>query len=243
MTKGNTTLFDEYADRYAETVNESIRFSGAKVDFFLEGKARHLVRVADQYLGNAARVKALDVGCGIGTMHPFLVDRFCRLSGIDVAEQAIAQAESANAGVDYRTYAGKQLPYDDGSFDLTFTVCVLHHVAPADWRGFAREMFRVTSPGGVATVFEHNPLNPLTRVVVNRCEFDKDAILLTASKGARLFMQAGFVDITRRYIFFTPLRGRLFAQLDLSLGWLPLGAQYYITGRRPTGDTCRPRRN
>jgi hypothetical protein len=32
-----------------------------------------------------------------------------------------------------------------------------------------RRLVRVVRPGGVAAIVEHNPLNPLTRLVVARC--------------------------------------------------------------------------
>ena len=41
-------------------------------------------------------------------------------------------------------------------------------------------MRRVVRPGGLLCIIEHNPFNPLTRLAVVRCEFDRDAVLLPA---------------------------------------------------------------
>jgi hypothetical protein len=39
-------------------------------------------------------------------------------------------------------------------------------------------------------------------------------------------------DAKRRYILFFPWKSRILAALENLLGWLPLGAQYYVTGRK-----------
>ena len=51
--------------------------------------------------------------------------------------------------------------------------------------GFVADMVRVTRPGGLVCVIEHNPLNPLTRLAVNRCPFDADAVLLRSGQLAK----------------------------------------------------------
>jgi hypothetical protein len=53
------------------------------------------------------------------------------------------------------------------------------------------EMARVTRPGGMVAIIEHNPLNPVTRHIVSRCPFDRDAVLLRCGTGARLLAGAG----------------------------------------------------
>ena len=91
------------------------------------------------------------------------------LAGVDPSEAMIEAARKANPEADYRVADGTELPFEDGSFDLAFAVCVLHHVAPPDRPAFVAELARVTRPGGLTVVFEHNPLNPLTRLAVRRC--------------------------------------------------------------------------
>ena len=66
-----------------------------------------------------------------------------------------------------------------GSFDVVFAMCVWHHIPPNQWTNFISELSRVLSQEGLLLVYEHNPLNPLTRRVVSRCAFDKDAVLLS----------------------------------------------------------------
>ena len=123
--------------------------------------------------------------------------------------------------------------YGDGSFDFCTTVCVMHHVPPKQWPAFVAEAWRVTRPGGLFAVYEHNPFNPMTRWAVWRCPFDHDAVLLRMRRVQALLKEQGFEIVTRRYLFFLPLDRPWARRFDRLLGWLPLGAQYVVCGRRP----------
>ena len=87
----------------------------------------------------------------------------------------------AHPEVGGETYVGETLPYESSAFDLSIAICVLHHVPPTQWVGFLCEMRWVVRPGGLVCLIEHNPLNPLTKLVVALCEFDRDAVLLRRS--------------------------------------------------------------
>jgi hypothetical protein len=81
-------------------------------------------------------------------------------------------------------------------------------------------------------LFEHNPLNPLTRKAVRGCKFDRDAELLGRRETARLLTEAGLFP-RRRYIEFFPRESGLLRRIEVRLGWLPLGAQYVVFAHRP----------
>ena len=90
----------------------------------------------------------------------------------------------------------------------------------------------MTRPGGVLAVIEHNPLNPLTRLAVSRCEFDDDAVLLGRRRTERLLRAARLeLHPPSRYIAFFPWRNALLAKTERALRRIPLGAQYVVTGR------------
>jgi SAM-dependent methyltransferase len=146
----------------------------------------------------------LDVGCGVGSFHPPLRGIVGCLSGIDVSASSIAQARADNPHGDYRAFDGKRFPYPSASFDLVTAICVLHHVAPSEWLGFVSEMRRVVRPGGLVCIIEHNPYNPLTRLAVMRCEFDRDAQLLGAGKTQMLMSESGLREIGARYFLLLP---------------------------------------
>jgi SAM-dependent methyltransferase len=221
-------LFDSYRGSYGDTVEESIRFSGLKHDFFMEAKAELLKRrfAAEDWLDAAKRPRALDVGCGIGTLHPYVDGLFASLDGCDISAESITRAREENPRVRYRHYTGLRLPYDDGAFDFAFAVCVVHHVPPEDWPEFFRELFRVVRRGGLACVIEHNPLNPGTRLAVLRCPFDDDAVLLRSSRTRELFFSAGFRDVSSEFFLIFPLASAITRNFERAMSGVPIGAQY-----------------
>jgi SAM-dependent methyltransferase len=175
-------------------------------------------------------VRALDVGCGLGLIHRHLGALDGRLDGIDISHDVVEEASHRNPSVRYRTYDGTTMPYADGELALVFAICVLHHVNAAAWPAFVGEMVRVTRPGGMIALIEHNPLNPLTRLVVARCAFDDDVVLVRKRRLERLLASLGTGQIESRYILFSPWQ-RL-RRLDRHLGRVPLGAQYVTYANR-----------
>jgi SAM-dependent methyltransferase len=221
-----------YQDTYREAVAESIAFSGADLDLFTRIKADLLLELAAE-VGNPDRLAFLDLGCGPGETDRFLEGRVGRLAGVDVVPGMIERARERNPWADYYVYReGDPIPCDDAAFDVCFAICVLHHVAPVRRSGIVAEMKRVCRPGGLIALFEHNPLNPLTRKAVRGCEFDRDAELLGRRETAKLLTEAGLFP-RRSYIEFFPRESGLLRRIEARLGWLPLGAQYVVFAYRP----------
>ena len=223
-----TAVFDGCAQRYSDEVQSSIDFSGLRHDFFLEAKADVLGRIMRHHFGAARPATALDIGCGIGLLHPHLTGLVETLVGVDSSAVSIARAKQANPGVAYSVTNGS-LPFRDKTFDTALTACVVHHVPPGDWHAFVGEMHRVTRKGGLICIIEHNPFNPLTQWAVSRCSFDADAVLLRAGQTARLLEDAGG-SATRTEFFLTlPSRRPFAAGIERALGRLPFGAQYIVS--------------
>ncbi len=143
----------------------------------------------------------------------------------------VERGRQANPSVTYHVGDALALPFDAQTFDVAFATTVLHHVDPEHWSSFTSELHRVLRPRGMAVIFEHNPLNPLSRRAVRRCEFDDDAVLLSSRKTRRL-MQLGHFDIVEeRYILLTPWTNGFAQRLEAAAKRLPFGAQYYVAGR------------
>jgi SAM-dependent methyltransferase len=226
------TAFDPYARVYQQEVEHSIAF--AKVDHakVTARKVEHLLALCNALVGPPAGQRLLDVGCGVGLTDGLLVDHVGSLQGIDVSQESVAQAAETNPAARYTSFDGVSFPLADGSVDLAFAICVLHHVEPDARDAFAAELRRVVRPGGIVIVFEHNPINPLTRVAVSRCEFDENVTLSRLGRTARLLVGAELRVERRAYIIFTT-SSRWSARADRLLGAVPVGAQYYIAARRP----------
>lgn len=223
-------LFDAYDKSFGAVVQSSIDFSGLPHSFFTTAKADALRNLIATRLPGMHNPDMLDVGCGVGEFHRFVRGMFGRLCGVDVSAASVAQARRSNPDVEYQAYGGETLPYDSAAFDLSIAICVLHHVPPPQWLAFMREMRRVVRPGGLVCLIEHNPVNPLTRLAVARCEFDRDAVLLRAGRTRALMADAGLRDIESCYFLMLPSAAPLARRIEYAFRRLPLGAQYVASG-------------
>jgi SAM-dependent methyltransferase len=225
------STFDEVSTGYEQQVNGAMAFSGLEVDLFARAKADRLKELAQRALGDPSSLRVLDIGCGVGAFHRHLQSTFRELHGLDVSASSIEVARKANPGCHYQVYDGQAAPYEAGAFDLVFAACVIHHVPPENWPSFVAEIKRLLRPGGMIVVFEHNPFNPLTRLVVSRCEFDEDAVLLSRGQLRSLAVKAGFSEIASRSIFTLPPISPLLVRLDSLFGQLPFGSQHELLAR------------
>lgn len=231
MTDVTAELFDWHADTYRADVERSIGFTGLDLDFFTRAKADELVGLVDRFVGSPGALSILDVGCGPGVTDELLAPRFRTLTGVDTSPEMVIQAAARNPGATYEAYDGCALPFSDDAFDVTFAICVMHHVPPPQWDAFVAEMHRVTRPGGLVLVFEHNPFNPLTRRAVDRCTFDEDAVLLSPRRVRSACDAGGGRVVASRYVLFVPGGGRRTRTAERLLGRCPLGAQYVVAAR------------
>jgi SAM-dependent methyltransferase len=231
--------FNDYVTDYSKQIEQAVPCVGAKHATFLAEKADQLISLASRHFADPGRLRVLDVGCGIGLMEQALDGRFGRLVGVDVAADAVEKANQSGLDAEFLHYNGDRLPFDDDEFDVAFACCVFHHVPLGERAALTQEMTRVVAPGGLFVIFEHNPWNPLTRLIVSRCEFDRDAILLGTRESTNLLAQAGLKQLTKRQILYFPWRTRFWKFMESLIAWLPLGAQYYVAGSKPIdNDFC-----
>lgn len=225
--------FDRLAEDYERQIEDSISFSGMEHSFFIDKKREKLVELANRQFGQTGSLAVLDLGCGLGGYHAGLEGVFGSLYGVDVSALSVEKAREKHAYVKYASYDGEHLPYPGNSFDVIYTITVMHHVPPAQWPSFVTEMYRVLKPGGLGLVFEHNPYNPATQYIVRSCEIDKDAVLLKPGKTRQLFKDAGFKNVYTHAMFSVPPKGGFLNAIDHAFGFLPFGAQYYMSATKP----------
>lgn len=226
--------FDQYSDRYEETLEQSLAGLGS-IDSALASKVQLL-----RYLFRLNRIDMvstmLDFGTGKGLLAAQL-HRFAKtVIGLDVSFDSLKCSMSRSA---LRVnYGGIRIPFRDGCIDFAVASCVFHHIAAMNRPEILKELHRVLTPGGLLLIIEHNPWNPLTRWIVNRCEFDQDAELLPLSNSVTLLRSAGFESVAGNYFFAVPPTNRALWQLDRALSRFPLGAQYWSLGRRTSHAPC-----
>lgn len=235
MSRKEFDDFDEFAKDYRLIHNESLKFSGADSDYFSEQKVEE---VRKQETEHSAVV--LDLGCGDGNSAVFFRKHFprCEYNGLDTSIKSVAVAEEKEvSGATFAHYNGFDIPFPEGCFDIVFIACVLHHIDPSQHEKFLTEGKRVLKNGGRLYIFEHNPLNPLTRRIVKNCPFDEDAILLNSTYTKKMLKRLDFRNVNVGYTIFFP-RHQFFnriIRLEKYLKWLPIGGQYYAKGIKKTG--------
>ncbi len=225
--------FDKFADEYRQLHAANIRLSGEQPEYFAEYK---IADIAAELARDAAAARtALDFGAGVGYSVPFFARHLpaTRVTCLDVSRKSLELgAAQHGAAADFRHFDGRQIPYADCTFDVALASCVFHHIPHEEHVALLAEIRRVLTPGGRLFVFEHNPLNPLTRHAVNTCVFDEHAELVLAPTMRRRARAAGFAAADVRYRIFFPHALRGLRPLESKLTWLPLGAQYYVAARK-----------
>jgi SAM-dependent methyltransferase len=224
--------FDRHAGTYEAQVQSSIAFGGRELEFFTNRKVDALDELVSRLVGDAGASSVVDIGCGLGLTDALLAPRVGSLFGVDPAVEAVGEAVQRGTGAHYSVGDARRLPYGEASFDVATAICVFHHIDQLERASVAAEMRRVVRPGGLVVIFEHNPLNPATRVAVSRCEFDAGVQLLTQGTTKRLLQAAGLEVVEVRGIIYTTFAAPWAGALDRALGSLPFGAQYYVAARR-----------
>jgi SAM-dependent methyltransferase len=228
--------FDRFADEYESQHRRNIAITGENPDFFAAYKISELLNLASDL--SALPTRILDFGSGIGNSIPFFRKFFpnALLTCADASFRSIELSRKRYPGRErYALIEDNQIPAKDNAFDVTFSACVFHHIAHEDHGYWLAEMLRVTRPGGLLLIFEHNPFNPLTVRAVNTCPFDQNAKLIRAKTLIKSISGAGWDRPEVRYHLFFPraLAGLRFAEKYLR--WFPLGAQYSARAQKPEG--------
>jgi SAM-dependent methyltransferase len=222
-------LFD-LSNEYDAMLNEGLRLSGEDKFFFLKG------RVADlqKELGIKNVSKILDFGCGIGDSTHYLSSVFtgAKVHGVDTAFNAITHARLKynQPAVSFELLNNFNA---DDEYDLCYVNGVFHHIPPHLREDALRVIYKALKPTGMLALFENNPWNPGTRLVMSRISFDKDAILLTPRETRSLLSSVGFKKIINtRFLFYFPRVLSFLRRIEPFLVKVPFGAQYYVLAQK-----------
>lgn len=219
--------FDSFAANYQDLVTQSVRITGESSDYFAAYKARYIARRAVCSQTN----KILDYGCGVGLLAGHLLRMLpgSQVDGFDVSKESIERvSEDLQRQGTFTTSLGTL----GAEYDVIVLSNVLHHVKPTDREGLIRQAGSRLALGGKLVIFEHNPINPLTRWAVSQCAFDEDAILLPNQETRGYFPQGEILLLCRDFVVFFPRWLKWFRPFEPFLHWCPLGAQYAVVAQR-----------
>jgi len=228
----NATRFDDFAISYDHALAMGLSATGEDRDFFARGR----IEVLRKHLGRMQFQPhhAMEFGCGTGSNLPLLLEMTGAKSvlGLDVSEKSIEMARgSLNSSA--MTFAHPDRYRPEARIDLAFCNGVFHHIDPAMRLSVVKYVLECLRPGGLFALWENNPWNPGTRLVMSRIPFDKDAITLTPSEGRRMLTAGGFRIVSSDYAFLFPRALRWLRPLETPLCRLPIGGQYQLLAIKP----------
>jgi len=217
-------------EHYAKMLDQGIQLSGENQFYFVEGRIRDLLTRLPS--GFKPR-RILDFGCGIGQTSSYLAELFpqAEVLGVDTAVQAIEYAREHHGGSRVRFEPLDQLN-EPGSFELAYCNGVFHHIPVAERDRAAALVYNSLAKGGRFALFENNPINPGTRMVMKRIPFDRDAVTLFPWETTRLLKKTGFQVHSPRFLFYFPKQLNSLRFAEPWLVSLPFGAQYYVLAVR-----------
>jgi trans-aconitate methyltransferase len=214
--------FDAQSEEYEAVLGAQLRFFEGESAYFAEYK----VALAREFVSTEP-ASILDFGCGVGRSIGFLKRAFPKshVVGADVSQRSLEKARQSHPDAEF--FHAQELDAAR-QFEMLFVAGVFHHI-PAEQQ--LEQMCRcagLLAPGGHLALFEHNPLNPVTRYVVHACQFDRDATLLRLHTMLRLLRAAQLRVVHWRYTLFFPAALRALRRVEPYLGWVPLGGQYAV---------------
>lgn len=227
----NKVDFDEYAENYDQILKDQLSFFSEDDKYF----AKYKISLLAKHVPETPK-RILEYGCGTGRNLAFIHEHFpdAEIFGGDISKQSVALAKEENPFA-YCFSLEEEGPYPD-HFDLVFVAGVFHHISPNERLSVMSNIYKQLKDGGVLFVFEHNPYNPITRKLVRECPFDADASLLAMSDMENLLKQANFEVKEKKFTLFIPPALKVFSVIENYLGWLPLGGQYFVQARKPSGS-------
>lgn len=225
--------FDLLADEYRVLHKENVAITGESPEYFSEYKIADLAELLNR-LG-LPTTKILDFGSGIGNSLPYFRKYFSgsEINCAEVSARSIEIAQSRFPGQENYVRIDKSIPLPEASQDVVFSACVFHHIPHEEHLYWLDELLRVTKPGGVLVIYEHNPLNPLTVRAVNTCPLDVNARLIRGRTMRQRALDGGWEDAKVAYKLFFPSFLAALRSMEHHLEWLSLGAQYRMMARRP----------
>jgi SAM-dependent methyltransferase len=224
--------FDDYAGNYDSALNQGLSLSGEPKEYFAQARVRWLAgRLSD--LGvHPSRV--LDYGCGTGGTSPELLEQLHArmVVGVDASRESLDVARTAHASARLQFETMSDLD-PSGDFEVVYCNGVFHHVEPEQRLDALGYVHRSLAAGGYFALWENNPWNPGTRLVMQRIPFDRDAKPLSARHARELLIRAGFDVLRTDFLFLFPRALSALRPLEARLVRVPAGAQYMVLCRKP----------
>jgi SAM-dependent methyltransferase len=230
--------FDRYASEYDAHLEKGIKLSGEGREFFALGR----LEAVKAFLAGAQiqPQRVLEFGCGTGANLAVIRDLWpgAEVAGVDTSRESLAVARARLSSRSVRLLSAEEwVEGAAGGFDWVFCNGVFHHIAPADQDAAVTFVRGCLRPGGLFTLFDNNPFNPGTHLVMRRIPFDRDARMINPYRLQTRLRRLGFERVSCRFLFVFPRPFSALRRLERPLERWPFGAQYGIFAFRAAQGT------
>jgi ubiquinone/menaquinone biosynthesis C-methylase UbiE len=159
-----------------EAVRSHFSETAAAVGRLSDERAERLAERVRHFLTTSGTERALDAGTGTGALAFALAPLVREVVAVDLVPELLEEGRRRAERAPNVTFVEgdiTQLPFEDGSFELTGSLMVLHHTVRPEVA--VAEMTRVTRLGGTLVIVDQiAPLDPLAALELNRFEAARD---------------------------------------------------------------------
>jgi len=228
--KGQKINFDDYSESYSNVLNQGlVSLAGDTLDYYAKMRMES-VKNYTQHLDKKID-SIIEWGCGIGNNIVFLKRYFpdSQITGLDISEASLAIARKRFRNdplVKFELVPNQNI---DDQVDLIFINGVLHHIPAEEHSRCCLKLIQDRlKPGALLTLFENNPFNPGTQLIMKMVPFDKDAVMINPYRLLKKVCSHEFKMVKVKFYFIFPKILRFFRFMEPYFENFPIGAQYCI---------------
>ncbi len=216
--------FDDYVDSYDNILSKDLKFFSKNTNYF----AKYKINILFSELNIKNPIKVLEPGCGTGRNLFFLKKYFpnAEIVGTDISKKSVEYVKKNLKNI--KCYSEDDIDVELTDFDLIFVAGVYHHLDSSSWNKFTELCMQRLKNNGNLVIFEHNPFNPITRLIVSRCPFDNGVKLIKMKTLINHFEENNLTLQERGYCLIFPYFMRFLQKFEFLFKYVPLGGQYYI---------------
>jgi SAM-dependent methyltransferase len=232
----DTAIFDAHVTEYESSLQKGLRLSGEGPEYFARHRIAWTERMIHKHGDSVGQI--LDYGCGIG-LATTLLWRMVKpeiVWGYDPSARTIERARHEQRN-QHSHFCSDPTMLPKGQFDLVYCNGVFHHIDPSERPGALAIVTKSLRPGGWFALWENNPWNPGTRLIMSQVEFDREAIVLSPPAARRMLRSSGFHVVRSDAWFIFPRMLHWLRPLEMLVHRIPLGGQYLTLARKPLEET------
>ena len=215
--------FDDHASKYKTLLKDSFPSFLRDIEYYSQYK----VKLVHKHRENMSTKSILDYGCGVWLSLRYFSEYFpnSSINGYDESNQSLKYAKDKVPKVNIYNYL-EDIPKN--YFDVVFISNILHHINENDHLKTIMTCGNFLKPEGYIYLFEHNPLNPITRIIFKKSPLDKHAKMIRLNNIVKLSQLAKMKIVNKQYNLFFPKQLSLLRFIERLIKWIPIGAQYMI---------------